>query len=288
MKRKFLFLFFIFISLSINCFSNIIPYKENKIQKENCELAVCCVFQNEAEWLKEWIEFHRLIGVDHFYLYNNLSTDNYLEILSPYIEKGIIELFDFPVSPFKNTHQAPLYNHALKLSLNKNKWLTAIDTDEFITPMHFTSLKEYLKDNEAYAGIYIKWQTFGTSSVKNLKKKELLIEKLVFKAPPDNVRNTFGKTILQPLLATRFLNPHWALYPENYPVHNPDYNEIRVNHYFVRTEDYLYNYKIPRIKKWNVSAFNERTLIKYMGVANSTYDDSMERFVLPLKNILFP
>lgn len=30
-------------------------------------LAVCAIFRDEAPYLAEWIEFHRLVGVEHFY-----------------------------------------------------------------------------------------------------------------------------------------------------------------------------------------------------------------------------
>lgn len=54
------------------------------------------MFQNEAPWLKEWITYHhKVLGVDHFYLYNNDSTDDFMKILQPYIDNGIVELIDW-------------------------------------------------------------------------------------------------------------------------------------------------------------------------------------------------
>ncbi len=61
---------------------------------EKHELAVCALFQNEAAYMKEWIEFHKLVGVQHFYLYNDHSEDNYLQVLEPYIKNGEVELFE--------------------------------------------------------------------------------------------------------------------------------------------------------------------------------------------------
>jgi hypothetical protein len=31
-------------------------------------LAVCAIYRNEAEFLGEWLEFHRLAGVQRFFL----------------------------------------------------------------------------------------------------------------------------------------------------------------------------------------------------------------------------
>src|SRR6185312_2800453 len=35
-------------------------------------LAACAIYRDEAEYLAEWLEFHRLVGFERFYLYNNL------------------------------------------------------------------------------------------------------------------------------------------------------------------------------------------------------------------------
>ena len=34
-------------------------------------ICICGIFRNEGKYLDEWIKFHLLIGVEHFYLYNN-------------------------------------------------------------------------------------------------------------------------------------------------------------------------------------------------------------------------
>ena len=57
----------------------------NALSQYKYDLAVCAIFKNEARFLKEWIEFYKLIGVEHFYLYNNFSNDNYQDVLQPYI-----------------------------------------------------------------------------------------------------------------------------------------------------------------------------------------------------------
>lgn len=55
-------------------------------------LSICMIFRDEAPYLKEWIEFHRLAGVDHFDLCNHRNQDNYLDVLTPYMKKGVVEL----------------------------------------------------------------------------------------------------------------------------------------------------------------------------------------------------
>jgi hypothetical protein len=54
------------------------------------------MFKDEAPWLKEWISYHHnILGVEHFYLYNNDSSDDYREVLRPWIDQHIVELIDW-------------------------------------------------------------------------------------------------------------------------------------------------------------------------------------------------
>mgnify|MGYP002522247983 CR=1 FL=1 len=41
-------------------------------------ISICGIFKNESRFLKEWMEYYVMIGVDHFYMYNNNSEDDYL------------------------------------------------------------------------------------------------------------------------------------------------------------------------------------------------------------------
>ena len=55
-------------------------------------LALVAIVKNEASYLDEWIEFHRLVGVEHIYLYDNGSTDQTREVVAPYISQGFVTL----------------------------------------------------------------------------------------------------------------------------------------------------------------------------------------------------
>ena len=67
-------------------YKNLFPY----------DLAVVAILKNEGRYLKEWLDYHLLAGVDHFYLYDNDSTDNYKEIIAPYVEAGLVTSKFFP------------------------------------------------------------------------------------------------------------------------------------------------------------------------------------------------
>ena len=57
-------------------------------------LVVVVKLQNEAPFVAEWLEYHRLphVGVSHFYLYDDGSTDGLQAVLAPYVGAGLATL----------------------------------------------------------------------------------------------------------------------------------------------------------------------------------------------------
>ena len=72
-------------------------------------LAVVAIFKDEARYLREWLDYHLLTGAEHFYLYNNDSSDDYEKILAPYVEAGLVTLIDWSGQAMQN----PAYLDAL-------------------------------------------------------------------------------------------------------------------------------------------------------------------------------
>ena len=91
-------------------------------------LALGSTMRNEAPYLKEWIEFHLARGVDKFYIADNDSTDDSLNVLDMYVTNGIVELV-----PFQNNDQVKTYNEILKFAKgDRADWLCITDIDVFI------------------------------------------------------------------------------------------------------------------------------------------------------------
>lgn len=146
--------------------------RNNKVPKKYY-VSICAIFKDESLSLKEWIEFHLLIGVDHFYLYNNNTTDNSLEILTPYIKKGIVTLIDWNYAP---PCQAEAYNHYKEHFSNESNWIAFIDLDEYICPRMNMDLKVWLKQYEAYPSLVIYWKMFGSAGEIEHDKNRLITE----------------------------------------------------------------------------------------------------------------
>lgn len=139
-------------------------------------VAVCSIFKNEAPYLKEWIVFNHIVGVEHFYLYNNNSEDDYYSILKPYIASGLVTLIQWP----KNQAQMECYNDCIENYRSDTKWLGFIDIDEFIVPKKQNDIYSILRTFEKKSGaVKIYWKMFGTSGMMDRNVDTLVTEKFV-------------------------------------------------------------------------------------------------------------
>jgi len=122
------------------------------------ELAIGAIFKDEGSYLEEWLRFHHGVGVRHFYLYNDNSSDNYAEILAPWIDKGIVTLI-----PWAGKAQGPAYKHCIQHYRQKARWIAFIDLDEFLFSPENDSLVEVLKGYQDISAIFVYWVLFGSS-----------------------------------------------------------------------------------------------------------------------------
>ena len=71
------------------------------------------IVKNEAPYLQEWIEYHKLLGVTRFYVYDNESDNNIKEVLKPYVKNRDVIYRKYP----GRTIQCFAYNDAVNLVL---------------------------------------------------------------------------------------------------------------------------------------------------------------------------
>ncbi|MBA2729051.1 MAG: glycosyltransferase family 92 protein [Parachlamydiaceae bacterium] len=268
------------------------------------KLSVCAVFQNESFFLHEWIEFHKLMGVKHFYLYNNLSTDNYMEILEPYIDSKEVTLVEWPIETHNQKEyiqllQLPVYNHALEIAKHEAEWIAFIDLDEFLFPMQHLNLIDLLKDYKSYAGLAVNWQLYGTSWWERLPDDGLITEHLILKAPTFHASNQLIKMLVQPSYVKTIENPHYFnFYTGYYSVDSAgrilpydvegqpvNVDIVRINHYWCGTLEWLMTEKIPRRKKWGFN-IPEDLIISILNTYNQVHDDSIYRFIPKLREAM--
>src|SRR5271155_856059 len=94
------------------------------------KLSVCGIAKNEQHGLREWVNYHRLVGVEHFYIYDNDSTVPVRQTLAKEIATKYVTCIEYP-GPSK---QMPAYTDCLRQFGADNQWIAFIDCDEFLLP----------------------------------------------------------------------------------------------------------------------------------------------------------
>ena len=167
-------------------------------------LTVCAIFKDEAQYLSEWVSFHLSQGVEHFFLYDNLSTDGGADVLAPFIEAGLVTLKPWHVLK-EDGGQGAAYRDCLQEHGTQSFWIAFIDLDEFL---HAVSkpLPELLQEYERYGGLFVHWQNFGSSG-HITKPVGGVVESFTRRARTTWSRNREGKSIVRPTMVSPWGNP---------------------------------------------------------------------------------
>ena len=172
-----------------------------------CPLAVCAILRDERPYLAEWIAFHRAVGVERFFLYDNGSHDDPGPLLAPWIRAGLVTLTDWP-TPFAAGAQTAAYQHCLDTQRTAARWIAFLDIDEFLFSPAGATLPQVLGAYERHPGVVVNWQAYGTSH-RNEAGDGLVIDRFLRRAPRRWVRNRRVKSIVDPQAAVRPLGPHF-------------------------------------------------------------------------------
>lgn len=259
-------------------------------RSEPHKLAIGAIFHNEAPFLKEWIDHHTQLGVTKFFLYNNDSTDNYLEVLRPYIQTGLVTLIDWESTEehavhgfgeFKHVpYQHGAYKDCMKRAKNVAEWIAIIDIDEYLVPnmstQEFFTLLDAEKE-EMTGSITICWKVFGTSEVYELKEGEKLTKRLIMRAEENHPWNSQIKSIHQPKAVRRCLIHQAKKLHKEYKIKHLPKEVCRIHHYWFGTEKHFYEKRNfdavtgpPFLKEFN--AVEDRSMLDYLKVHQRASD----------------
>jgi hypothetical protein len=214
-------------------------------------LAVCAIFKDEGAYLEEWLEFHRLVGVERFYLYDNNSSDGFRDVLAPYLARGIVQLHHWPAHP----GQILAYNDCLKRHGADSRWLAFLDLDEFLYPAEDASILDVLADYAAAPALAVHWIMFS-SSRHVLKPPGLVIENFT---SCQHEGNRHLKLVVDPRQTERMITAHHAAFrgerlavtesgrtatgPYATP---PSIARIRINHYWTKSVEEFLVHRVRR------------------------------------------
>lgn len=94
---------------------------------------------DRASWLAEFVEFHRIVGVDRFFFYNHSIGTNVERLLQVYIKKGVVTSlpWNLDIKSQKEIRTEGLFaalNDCVYRSINHFDYVLVLDLDEFAVP----------------------------------------------------------------------------------------------------------------------------------------------------------
>ncbi len=218
-------------------------------------LTVCAIAKDEGSYFEEWIEWHRGMGVEKFYIYDNESTDNTREVLAPYVEAGLVDHILWP----GRKQQKAAYADCLDRHRSDARWIAFIDLDEFIVPVRDRTIPEFLKRFEKYPAVEINWLVYGSGGAQR-REAGGVMERFKRHAAPDHDTNRLVKSIVDPSrvlcvdahmaapMSGCAVDSHGRPVKKYFRSREPQLDIIRINHYAVKShEEFLSKHARGRI-----------------------------------------
>ena len=253
------------------------------------DLAVVAILKTEGAYLKEWLDYHLLAGVNHFYLYDNDSPDNQAEVAASYVEAGFVDYFHV----HGKVMQMAAYNDAVKNFKFHCRHMAFIDLDEFIFPKTNQSIVEVIDEILSLApeaaGVAINWQIFGSNGQETADYSRGVLERFTRRAPVDSEKNILVKTVANPRKIKFLIYPHHANYFEDFRAVNengkivPNHSnnpvtadKIAINHYYTKSKEEFVK-KIQRGRSdIPVNTYGMNTFEHYN--CNEVFDDGILKY----------
>lgn len=254
------------------------PSKAPSVSDQNFpyQLMAAVIIKDEAPYMVEWLEFHRLVGVEKIIIYDNGSSDNIQELLKPYISEGYVELIPWPNFLAQYNHQHLCYAHVVRYTASQTKWLAIIDADEFLFSPTGRPLPEILQQYSDIPILGAGMRIFGFSGHEK-KPQGLVTENFLYRFADDEPESNQYRSIVQPRLVRSIISAsryHHLL--NNIPAYDEDRNplhnwptekalhsvQLRVNHYLTKSREEFMQ-KISRQYFVSLERYQQRYKKKY-------------------------
>lgn len=255
-------------------------------------LAICLCFKNASQYLDEWLAYYRALGADYFFLYDNDSSDDYAEVIRPYLKQGLAELHRWPGLG----QQQAIYTDCLKRARHRVRWLGFLDDDEFLWPVHDLDLPSALKRYDNYAGVAVCWYLYGSSQHK-ARPEGLVIENFTWRAngPDSHVKCIVSPSRVQkPLVIGHSFvcEPGFTLVDEHLrnvsssTVEAPSGNLLRINHYATKSLEEMRRRRTqPQADTGKVTAHDFSRWEYWADAWNQTQDLAIHRFIPKIREV---
>ena len=258
-------------------------------------LVIAAIFKNENPYLREWIEFHRLVGFDHFFLYDNDCGEEARALLAPYVEQGVVTRHDW--THLDGTrHDRPTrlggrdknhlaFAHAACHYRDRCHWMMKIDIDEFLVPLEGESIPALLGayDRERVRGIQVPRINFGHSGHR-ARPPGLVVESYLEREAAISDHKDIANC--------RFLSDNawmnsahrwgYGLIPRGRLVRPGEVGDMRVHHYYTKSlEESRQRQNMMRTRPTSEADWEAQN-----AHLNAVHDETMLRFADALRRRL--
>ena len=226
-------------------------------KRDPAYLSASTIYRNHAAFLAEWVEVHLLVGFERFFLYDNQSTDDHLEVLAPYLEDGTVVVHDWAI-PFLGRNgrvsaMVQAFEHCVEEHRDDSRWIAFLDVDEFMFSPSGDPLPEVLRAYEAFPGVAVSRAEFGPSG-HDTAPPGLVIENYLKRAGIRPDARGLPKSVVNPARAVRCLGAHHFVYDEGLAVDENkrpiteaggrgpipiSLERLRINHYWSKSREDL-------------------------------------------------
>src|SRR4029077_11784689 len=96
-------------------------------------LCIVAILRDETRFIDEWLAYHRVLGADHFVLYDDDPALPLRDFVAPHADYvTVVDWFGRSDHLPGRNRQTKAYTHAVGSVAGAYEWVAFIDVDEFI------------------------------------------------------------------------------------------------------------------------------------------------------------
>ena len=219
--------------------------------KPKYKLVIVAIFKNEKVAIREWIEHYIREGVEHFYMIDNGSTDDWSSEIRD-IPNDILTIYTDKEKYKQNDH----YNNYFLEEVKQNaEWVMVVDLDEFMYARNYNNkITDVLESTPNDIGeIQVRWKMFGSnghiiqpdSIIKGFIKRNIIDDTKEFNHCKSICRTIFLESLG---IHNNKISPNTKIicYPEDSDEQLLMDSPLHLNHYTIQSKEWFSNVKMTR------------------------------------------
>ena len=174
-------------------------------------LTLIAIVRDQEHYIKEWLAFHRIIGVERFVIMLHRCADRTEERINELNFRD--DIFIHHVTERQtDSVQMGAYHWAVRRYGHDSRWLLFIDSDEFFFGTHEDHLPTILSRYENHGGLAAHWLNFGhNNQVLRPPTGQLSIEAFTRRMGGNRGINCVVKCAVQTRQLASLMSPHRPL-----------------------------------------------------------------------------